>query len=588
MTENNSTDDITIKKQNKNKILLSVCVNAFLVLSLLFFAPLEIYLGNIAEFNFSFFQTWFMLLAASLIIIIFLVLIESILPKILFKLANLTAFALGLCCYIQAMFLNGKMSSLTGETYSFEQNLIVRNLALWIAIFAIIYIAYFILSKFKKKTIVLNSIQYVSLALVLMQIVAFISLVATTDTSNFIKMDYLTTEGKYELSDKNNVVVFIVDTCDGVHFQSALNKYPDMLDNFPGFTYFPNATSTHSRTYPSIPYLLTGQMCYFDVPSNQYINSAYEHSSFLPDIYDSGCDIRLFTDDQYVGDSVKPYIKNSAQFKQHSLSSISISGLLKNMLKISLYRELPYAFKPYMFYEIGAVNSAVMNVADKNYAVDDANFYANLTSQQLTVGNYDSAFRFYHFWGAHPGYSIDNRAQTVGYENTNAEDAIRGDLYIIEEYIRQMQELGIYKNSTIIITADHGSSGGGDTLEIKSTACPLMMVKPAGKDKDAVCSVSNAPVCHEDLFQTVNDTYGISSEKYGSNIFAIEENASRERYYYYTSLYSDIDGEIALREYSVNGDARNFNNWVLTGRNWDVNYSENTVSDKRLTDSDAQ
>ena len=151
MTENNSTDDITIKKQNKNKILLSVCVNAFLVLSLLFFAPLEIYLGNIAEFNFSFFQTWFMLLAASLIIIIFLVLIESILPKILFKLANLTAFALGLCCYIQAMFLNGKMSSLTGETYSFEQNLIVRNLALWIAIFAIIYIAYFILSKFKKK-----------------------------------------------------------------------------------------------------------------------------------------------------------------------------------------------------------------------------------------------------------------------------------------------------------------------------------------------------------------------------------------------------------------------------------------------------
>ncbi len=256
MTENNSTDDITIKKQNKNKILLSVCVNAFLVLSLLFFAPLEIYLGNIAEFNFSFFQTWFMLLAASLIIIIFLVLIESILPKILFKLANLTAFALGLCCYIQAMFLNGKMSSLTGETYSFEQNLIVRNLALWIAIFAIIYIAYFILSKLKKKNIVLNSIQYVSLALVLMQIVAFISLVATTDTSNFIKMDYLTTEGKYELSDKNNVVVFIVDTCDGVHFQSALNKYPDMLDNFPGFTYFPNSTSTHSRTYPSIPYLL--------------------------------------------------------------------------------------------------------------------------------------------------------------------------------------------------------------------------------------------------------------------------------------------------------------------------------------------
>jgi hypothetical protein len=49
-------------------------------------------------------------------------------------------------------------------------------------------------------------------------------------------------------------------------------------------------------------------------------------------------------------------------------------------------------------------------------------------------------------------------------------------------------------------------------------------------------------------------------------------------------MFSDTDGEIALREYAVNGDARNLESYQPTGNYWDINYSVNIVSPTRYTD----
>jgi len=95
---------------------------------------------------------------------------------------------------------------------------------------------------------------------------------------------------------------------------------------------------------------------------------------------------------------------------------------------------------------------------------------------------------------------------------------------------------------------------------------------------------SLAPVCHEDLFATVIDGLGGDSTKYGRTVFEIEENEDRERKYYHTALVSDKDGEVALREYSIKGDARKLESYSLTGNYWDVKYSKLTVSEKRLKD----
>jgi hypothetical protein len=60
------------------------------------------------------------------------------------------------------------------------------------------------------------------------------------------------------------------------------------------------------------------------------------------------------------------------------------------------------------------------------------------------------------------------------------------------------------------------------------------------------------------------------------------ENETRRRLYYYTALYSDTDGEIALREYEINGDANDLANWQPTGNWWNIDYSVNKVSETRF------
>ena len=70
-------------------------------------------------------------------------------------------------------------------------------------------------------------------------------------------------------------------------------------------------------------------------------------------------------------------------------------------------------------------------------------------------------------------------------------------------------------------------------------------------------------------------------EDYGQTLFEISNDEQRNRMYYYSSLYSDEEGEVELREYKVSGDARLPESYHYTGNSWDILYSANRVSRKK-------
>ena len=96
---------------------------------------------------------------------------------------------------------------------------------------------------------------------------------------------------------------------------------------------------------------------------------------------------------------------------------------------------------------------------------------------------------------------------------------------------------------------------------------------------------NSAPVCHDDLFATVEAALGagISGTGSGKTLKDFAEGGDRTRIFYYTALYSDGDGEVALREYAIRGDANRLENWRPTGNWWNIDYSVNRVSPKRFT-----
>ena len=557
----------------------------------MFFAPLGIVYGNINQFIFSPGEIIWILIAFCAAATAVMTAVGTLLPLKASLILNAIEFSGGLCCYVQSFFLNGKMGTLTGEGDHYSLSTVLVNLLLWVLIAAVIIVGAILLIKFKKEQLTRSVVMFLALSLTVMQLTAFVSTVFTSDGmtgSGVQKSYYLSDIGEYEISDGKNTVMFIIDTCDGRYLEQTISEYPDIFDGLDGFVYYPNATSTHSRTYPSMPYLLTGEICHFDKPYSEFIDEAYKNNSYIEDIKATGCNIGLYTNDQYVANKGMVSIDNSVS---NSETRISFIGTLKQMGRISLYRNVPYALKSRFRYGGESVNENVIfipkSAPQRCVTSDDVVFYNRLVSDGVTAsGSYSKAFRLYHMWGAHPGGKFDQNMQPAKQGSTT--QCIRGNFLIIQDYIEQMKKLGVYEDSTIIITADHGSSNGSSDkrpLVIDFAPTVAMLVKPSG------CGMSNegvttstAPVCHADLFSTVIASLDGNYEKYGTPVWNHTEGEQRTRYYYNQALYSDEDGEIALREYAVTGDARDASNWKLTGNDWDILYSERAVSKHRLSE----
>lgn len=575
---------LSAKKYFK-RVLTVLPATAAICFTVFFFAPLEIFLGNIIEFEFSMQNTIIYLFSTSVALTAILVFIEAFLPKNILQLVNVGIFALATAMFVQSQFLNGQMHSLTGDESNYSLKLLIVNSLIWVLIIAGFYVGFFIAKRKKKTKPYRKSLSWISLALVVIQLAGVSASFISAPKTDLGKDNFLALDGEFTLSKNENVIYFIIDTGDSYAVNCALEKYPDMFDSLDGFTYYPNSVSFHSRTYPSIPYLLTKQMCYFDVPYTDYISQAHQSSTFLEDIKATGADIRLYTNSSYVDDSVDGVVDNFKKYDSASLSAVKPFYLIKKMLKISLYRILPYVFKDYFEYSSNEINEQVVNNIHSGISENDVAYAKYLREHGLTINKkYDKAFRFYHFWGTHSGCLLDENAN-MGLILNDFASTMRGCIRIIEEYIQEMKRLGVYEQSTIIITADHGSSASKTgTIDVAGAPTSIMLVKPAGSYGTPI-KTSNAPVCHDDLFATALDGLGANGEKYGRRIFDIPEDEDRERYFYFSGLYTDIDGEIALREYLIKGDARDENNWKPTGKYWDINYSERAVSKTRYNEA---
>lgn len=138
---------------------------------------------------------------------------------------------------------------------------------------------------------------------------------------------------------------------------------------------------------------------------------------------------------------------------------------------------------------------------------------------------------------------------------------------MVSEYLAQLKALGLYDEATIIVTADHGDWYSTDEIHEPST--PILLVKPSESAQQAAqpLKVSKVPTGHVDYPATVIDAVGGDSSKYGPTVFEVPEG-SRDRYYWMTA--SDGRHDLVLREYLINGDVLDFDDWELTGREIDL------------------
>ena len=578
--------DSTLKKSFVTLFLCSL----FLSLTVAFFSPFEVVLMNASEFRFSVNMIWSFQLIAVVAGATVISLLLFLLPARVGRIVSACIVGFGCAFWTQMLFLNGRMVSLTGQEMIVSRLWQLLDIFAWTALIVGFLVLGIVLVRKNQKTLDLI-LRGVSAALIVMQSVAFVTLFLIANTGNKGFDRYLTTEKEFEFSSGTNVVEFILDTADGRRLQQMLENYPELNESLSGWTVYPNVTSTYSRTYPSLTYMLTGEKCYFDQGVRDYIDEAFEKSDFLKRLNDASTDIRVLTmDPALIGNNVDDYIANSFKYKYDLFSNLNLAKLEDNLISISLFKGMPYVLKGRFSYEIEDVNySSYKPLSDSYGSFDhwaDPNFYNAFHANPPTVtDDYSKAFRFYHLWGNHPG-TFWNENMDPG-PTSDYVNALRGSFKMIESFANYFKDLGIFDNTMFIVTSDHGSSGGGEVLEPDLPACPILLVKYPNSDTGKPLEFNMAPVAHEDLFATIEQTFGLTASGIGSGkaLDEIPEADARKRYYNYSALYSDEDGEIALIEYEVDGDARDTDNWHKTGNWWDINYSYNTVSAKRYKDA---
>ena len=573
----------------KERLAYGVVAAFFFAFTIFFVAPLEVVGGSSGSLMYAMGDVWWVLIAPVLGMVAFVTLVLVLLRGRAFGIALAMVFAVGLCAYVQALALNIGLPAADGNTivWSDYMDMQIISSAVWIAIIAIT-LAFCLINMRRTQ----GAVVVASAFLVIVQAVGLGSLFISPSSSGATTASnakvVMTEDQMYTVNPNHNVIVFILDTYDTAYLSRVLEKNPNLLDDLTGFTNYENATSAMIPTRFAIPEMLTGQMPSFDEKFSTYKARRYARSSFLDQIYDADYSIGLYTDSLTISklSAEERAGITSKTVNMHALphSMMNYQGTLYSLYQIGLYRDVPWPFKWAFWYYTDQINSSFVQYQDNApadetvYVMDDIRYYNRLCNIGLSVNDdgHAGAFRFIHLLGSHYPFSYDEQVNDLGEDNSDVFKQSQGAIHIVSEYVNQLKKLGVYENTTIIITADHGY--WTITLDpIEETSTPIMFVKPeqsAELDAEPI-EVDEKPVSHLDLQATILDAMGLDYSEYsnrtewaGYSMFR-DIDPDRQRYYLTTDSEPDLT-EVQFREYLIDGNALDWDNWSETGRTIDA------------------
>lgn len=571
------------------RLLRGLPVAFFLVFTVFFAAPLEIVAGSADSLIYSVADVWWVPVLPDIGLVIAIALVLSAFRGRAFSALSAFAFALGLCAYLQALVLNGGLPAADGAAIHWGDYMTMQVVsgAIWVLLIAGSVLYGLHRAARAQGIAVLGSVLLAAVQAIVLIAVLLFPGTAADEGEAPRSQGVITEDGLYTVNAQDNVIMFVLDTFDDAYLKRILKTDPRLLDEFTGFTSYENCTGSLIPTRFAIPQMLTGQMPSFDEPFSTYVRERYNRGTFLDAIQQQDYSIGLYTDSLTIG-SLPASEQAAITGKTVNIHGLPASAMdygrtLYSLYQMALYRDAPWALKWAFWYYTDQMNGAYAEYdpqapADETiYVMDDVRYYQRLQSKGLTVEDgYAGAFRLIHLLGSHYPFNYDENAEYLGQDESDVFRQSRGALHIVGEYLRQLKELGLYEQATIIVTADHGYWTITEE-PIEETSNPIMFVKPAETAEEAArpLVVDEKPVSQLDLQATVLDAMGLDWSEYaqrdefpGYSMFGAIDG-DRIRRYLTTDSEPDLS-ETQLREYEIHGNALDFDNWSETGRTIDA------------------
>ena len=481
-----------------------------------FFGPLEMFYLNIHQIWFPIRSAILTALICALLLIIVITAILYFLPDRIGKYFYAVFFGVGLASYVQGNYLQLDYGQLDGREINWSSYAMwaIINTLIWLLLIVASVIAVKI--KTKKTQIIMR---YISCVILAVQIGTLIFLGVTTDQRR--EQYTISTEGIYEVSDKQNIIIFLLDTFDTEFMTELINEDPVLIEKLKGFVFYDNTIGMYSYTRTAVPHILTGVKYLNEKSYSDYLDSAFSSSQLYSILDNSNFDTGIYTDSSIISSKISRYLRNLNLVDQTVRNYLGFAG---TMYRFTATKYFPHVLKKSVWMYSAEFNQYRNSQVGEVYAMNDVQFYNAMMQNGLSFETDHNAFRFYHLYGAHPPYVYDGNVQPVRSSYYGALDQARGALQIVIDYIEYLKRADVYDNTLFIVMADHGDRAPFGNR-------PLLMIKDTGDTKEF--TTSSLPVSYED-FMPMLESY---VDKHTSPTEFLQNIAPNrdERFFYFST-----------------------------------------------------
>lgn len=471
---------------------------------------------------------------------------------------------LSLMCFLQGNFLNIGVSSLAADGMGMKVHPLweVGNGILWVAVLTGLLLLVLLIKKSSIREWVRMGLTFAFVLVLGVQTVGMLTTTLTHDpfAPKDVKDRYiLTEEHMFEVSSKDNILIFVVDSFDADYVSDVMQDDPTFFDGLDGFTYYSDNLSWYTRTFPAAASMLTGIKNDFSMDAADYFDHAYGTSPFLRDLKANNYKVNLYIDDYYAYRDAAPLLDVADNVSRvEDGYTVEDKGLLiMHMLGVATYRYMPIPLKRVFDLSTESFKGFVKynGVDHPLYVSDDVELFQRLKSNGLTVQDEQNGYMFIHLEGCHTPYRMDENGNATGVATSTS--TTKGCMKMIYAYMDELKRLGLYENATIVITGDHPGRFK-DYENVPHPTLTALFFKPSGHS-DMPLIYDDRPVSQDLLLPSLVASAQLEmSTPYMGTYW---DDAQEKRDYYFLKNVGTADYHVV--RYEVMGSGKDFSNWHI-------------------------
>ena len=459
-------------------------------------SPAEILLTNIAELSYGASYHWRRATLLVLGITFFLFLLFSLahwFSKSLFRFLEALVTSVAVLLLLNKNILYGDYGAFDGRGLSIEplSLLSVLQVAVAVALVTLLW---------RKQQVTKVLIPVIAIyTLTTLSLAAFNFRASGNPWNALLKHPFPVEKAFFQFSaTETNYLYILLDEVYGGSAMEILRSEEGLADSFEGFTFYSNVAGIYPTTIVSVPAILGGELYRNKQPVRDYLAEAFSNSSLLNLLKDREIETFIHSSGMYcshlpgvacsdMGDMLPSEKAAAAEYGE--ILDIAMFAMLPDLLKPLLYQQGNWTFR--------RIIKPIDSLMPTSFQVQEFEFFIN----EMTVGETASSFKFYHNTVTHSPVKLDRNCTRLRtnlppvYSSYLEQD--RCGFALTAKLLDKLRELGVYDNTFIVVSSDHGrpfvsdhhqdlfdNSPSGASYKQYGYAHAILLVKPpAARDK---------------------------------------------------------------------------------------------------------